>query len=208
VNRARRWDRDARIPIGIRRAFGEVATPNLLVASWRWRWEIALLAGLATALTAGIISVGVLPTIAVATVIALTVMGLPPTRQLVLNCAWCIITAHRVRVGCAEAMIYSSRGKIPVILCTTRQPFGERVLLWCRAGTSVNDFITNRAILASACWAQDIIVLLDIRRPYLATLDVIRRPPYGIPSEHGGNRAIEPPNWFPWPRSEDVYPSS
>lgn len=187
MNRRRRWDRDDRVPIGIRRALGEVATPNLLVVSWRWRWEIALLAGLATVLAAGITSVGVLPTIAVLTVTTLTVMGLPPTRQLVLNRAWCIITAHRVRVGCAEAMIYSSRGKIPVILWTAHQTFGERVLLWCRAGTSADDFVTSRAILTSACWAQDIIVLRDIRRPHLATLDVIHRPSYGIPSELENN---------------------
>ena len=204
VNRTRRWDRDDRVPIGIRRALGEVAIPNLLVASWRWRWEIALLTGVTAVLTAGIISVGVLPTIALVTVIALTVMGLPPTRQLVLNCAWCTITAHRVRVGCAEAMIYSSRGKIPVILRTTHQPFGERALLWCRAGTSVDDFITNLAILTSACWAQDITVLHDMRRPHLVTLDVVRRPPYGIPSDHGSNRATNPPNWSPWPRGGDV----
>jgi hypothetical protein len=40
------------------------------------------------------------------------------------------LKAHRVRVGCAEAMIYSSRGKIPIVLWTAHQHFGERVLLW------------------------------------------------------------------------------
>jgi hypothetical protein len=199
MNRGRRWDRDDRVPIGVRRALGEVATPNLLVASWRWRWEIALLAGLATVLAAGITSAGVLPTIAVLTVIAVTVTGLPPTRRRVLNRAWCVITPHRVRVGCTEAMIYSSRGKIPVILWTAHQPFGERVLLWCRAGTSIDDFVTSRAILTSACWAQDIMVLHDIRRPNLATLNVIRRLSYGIPSELESNHATDPPDWSPWP---------
>jgi hypothetical protein len=204
MNRGRRWVRDDRVPIGLRRALGRVAAPNLLVASWRWRWEIASLAGLAAILIAGTTSIGFLPTIAVVTVVTLTVMGFPPTRQLVLNRAWCIITAHRVRVGCAEAMIYSSRGKIPVIVRTAHQPFGERVLVWCRAGTSIDDFAANRAILTSACWAQDIAVLPDIRRPHLVILDVIRRPSYPIPREYEGNRATDPPDWSPWPGSEDT----
>jgi hypothetical protein len=204
MNRGRRWERDDRVPIGLRRALGAAAAPNLLVASWRWRWEIALLAGLAAVLTAGTGSVGDLPTIAVVTVITLIVMSLPPTRHLVLNRASCIITAHRVRVGCAEALIYSSRGKIPVILWTAHQPFGERVLLWCRAGTSVDDFFSNRAILTSACWAHDIGVLPDIRRPHLVTLDVIRRPSDATPGEQEGNRATDPPDWSPWPRGEDT----
>jgi hypothetical protein len=204
MNRGRRWDRDDRVPIGLRRALGAAAAPNLLVAGWRWRWEIALLAGLAAILIAGTTSVGVLPTIAVATVITLTVMSLPPTRQLVLNRAWCIITAHRVRAGCAEAMIYSSRGKIPVILWSAHQPFGERVLLWCRAGTSIEDFITSRAMLTSACWAQDVAVLPDIRHPHLVTLDVIRRPPYDTSGELEGHRVTDPPDWSPGPGGEDA----
>lgn len=204
MSRGRRWDRDDRVPIGLRRALGAVAAPNLLVASWRWRWEIALLAGLAAILMAGTTSVGVLPTIGVATVITLTVMSLPPARQLVLNRAWCIITAHRVRVGCAEAMIYSSRGKIPVILWSAHQPFGERVLLWCRAGTSIEDFTTSRAMLTSACWARDVAVLLDKRHPHLVTLHVIRRPPYDTSGEPEGHRVTDPPDWSPWPGGEDA----
>jgi hypothetical protein len=194
MNRGRRWDRDDRIPIGLRRALGAVAAPNLLVAIWRWRWEIALLAGLAGILIAGTTSLGVLPSVAVVTVITLTVMSLPPTRGLVFDRAWCIITAHRVRVGCAEALIYSSRGKIPIILWTAHQPLGERVLLWCRAGTCIDDFIANRVILTSACWAQDVAVLPDIRYPHLVTLDVIRRPPYNTASEHDASRTTDPPD--------------
>ena len=198
------WHRDTRMTTDLRRALVTVAPPNPLVAAWRWRYEIALLAGLAAVLAIGITSVGLLPTIAVVTVITLAVPGLPPTRQFVLNRAWCIITTHRVRVGCAEAMIYSSRGKIPIILWTAHQPFGERVLLCCRAGTSIDDFITNRPLLASACWAQDVAVLPDIRHPHLVTLDVIRRPPYNIISEPKRNRTTDPPDWSTWPGGEDT----
>jgi hypothetical protein len=198
------WHRDTRMTVDLRRALVTVATPNPFVAAWRWRYEIALLAALAAILASGIISVGVLPAIAVAGVITLAVLGLPPTRHWVLNRAWCIITAHRVRVGCAEAMIYSSRGKIPIILWTAHQPFGERVLIWCRAGISVDDFITNRVILTSACWAQDVAVLPDMRHPHLVTLNVIRRPPYNVTSVPERNRATDPPDWSAWPGDEDT----
>jgi hypothetical protein len=196
---------DYRVPIGVRRALGVVAAPTPLVASWRWRWEIALLAGLAAMLVVGIISLGVLPTIAAVTVITLTVVGVPQIRQLVINRAWCIITAHRVRVGCAEAMIYSSRGKVPVILCTTHESFGERVLLWCRAGTSVDDFVMNRDMLTSACWAQGIAVLPDMRRAHLVTLDVIRRPLDDSSSEILVRRSpVHPAGPRIWPGDQDV----
>jgi hypothetical protein len=199
------WHRDTRMTTDLRRALVAVAPPNPLVAAWRWRYEIALLAGLAGSLTMAIISVGVLPTIAAVIVITLTVMCWPSARQLVSGRAWCIITAHRVRVGCAEAMIYSSRGKIPIILWTSHQPFGERVLLLCRAGTSIDDFITNRAILATACWAQDVAVLRDIRHPHLVTLDVVRRPPYNVSGgERSGDRTTDPPGGpYAWPDDQD-----
>lgn len=189
------WHRDTRMTTDLRRALITVAPPSLLVAAWRWRYEIALLAALTSVLALGMISIGALRTIAVVTVIILAILSLPPTRRILLNRTWCIITAHRVRVGCAEAMIYSSRGKIPVILWTVHQPFGERVLLWCRAGTSIDDFTTSRAILASACWAQDVAVLPDTRHPHLVTLDVIRRPPYNAASEHDTSRTTDPPDW-------------
>jgi hypothetical protein len=198
------WHRDTRMTTDLRRALITVAPPTLLVAAWRWRYEMALLAGLAVILVVGITSFGVLPTIAVVTVAALTVLVVPPTRQFVLDRAWCVITAHRVRVGCAEAMIYSSRGKIPIILWTAHQPFGERVLLWCRAGTSIDDFVTNRAIITSACWAQDVAVLPDLRHPHLVTLDVIRRPPYNITSGREGSHTTDPPDWSAWPGDEDT----
>ena len=199
------WHRDTRMTTDLRRALVTVAPPNPVVVAWRWRYEIALLAALAAGLTIAIISIGSWPTIGALTVTTVTVLCWPLARQLVVNRAWCVVTAHRVRVGCAEAMIYSSRGKIPIILWTSHQPFGERVLLWCRAGTSVDDFVTTRAILISACWAQDIAVLPDVHHPHLVTLDVIRRPPYKLTSRLEGNLATDPPGGpSTWPGDGDM----
>ena len=49
----------------------------------------------------------------------------PPARRHLIARAWCVITPHRVRVGCAQAWIHSRRGKIPIVLLTTRQPLGS-----------------------------------------------------------------------------------
>jgi len=196
------WHRDTRLTTDLRRALTTVAAPNPLVATWRWRYEIAVVAAVTASLTVAIISIGVWPALGVVTVVTVTVLCWPPARQWVVNRAWCVITAHRVRVGCVEAMIYSSRGKIPVILWTAHRPFGERVLLWCRAGISVSDFRPNRVILTSACWAQDVAVLPDQRHPHLVTLDVIRRPTDHVTSMADGSRTTDPPDWSTWPGDE------
>jgi hypothetical protein len=60
------------------------------------------------------------------------------------------------------------------VLLTRRQPFGERVYLWCRAGTCKQDFEAARELLTAACWAHDIRVSSHPRNAQLVTLDVIR----------------------------------
>ena len=154
---------------------------------------------------AAIISFGVVPTIVTVIVIALTILCWPSARRLTVNRAWCVITAHRVRVGCVEGLIYSSRGKIPVVLWTSQQARGERVLLYCRAGTSADDFVSARSILATACWAQDIVIFVDIRHTQLVTLYVMRRPTSDLTSDFESHRSPEPSGGPPvWPGNQDM----
>jgi hypothetical protein len=61
------------------------------------------------------------------------------------------------------------------VLLTTRQPFGERVRLWCHAGSCAQDFQSAVNLLTAACWAQDMRVTCHPRYRQLMTLDVIRR---------------------------------
>ena len=195
--------RNTRVTMDLRRALVIAAAPNLLVAAWRWRYEITLILGLPAGLAAAIISFGAVPTIVAVIVIALTIVCWPAARQFAVDRAWCIITPHRVRVGCAEGLIYSRRGKIPVLLWTSRQASGERVLLWCRAGTSVDDFVSAHAILVAACWAHDVAIFFDIHRRHLVTLDVIRRQP-GLISDLDSQRSSEPSDRPPpWPGDQD-----
>jgi hypothetical protein len=196
--------RDNRVPTDLRRLI-RVAAPSLLVAIWRWRYEIALVLGLSAGLAAAMSSLGALWTIAAVIGITVAISCWPTARRFAVDRAWCIITPHRVRVGCAEGLIYSSRGKIPVILWTSHQWFGERVLLWCRAGTSADDFVSARTILATACWAQDVAIFFDVNHTQLITLNVIRRSPADLASDFEGHRFSDPPGGPPaWPGNQDM----
>jgi hypothetical protein len=151
-----------------------VPRPNPLTLLWRWRYEAALLAGVPLAVWGGLRAVGVAATLLVAAALIATGLLWPPARRWLAARAWCVITPHRVRTACAEARIHSRRGKIPVVLLTTRQPFGERVHLWLRAGTCAEDVETARQVFRAACWATDVRVGGSARHAHLVFVDVVR----------------------------------
>jgi hypothetical protein len=159
---------------GLEDALGTVARANVIVAAWRWRYEIAAAAGLAEPWIA-------LPTVAAAGLTAALAVALALTasfrrgRRFLVDRLWCIVTPHRVRSACAQAWIHSRYGKLPVILLTRSQPFGQRVYLWCRAGVSATDFSSARDLLTGACMATDVRISRHSRYAHLVALDVIRR---------------------------------
>ncbi len=153
-------------------------TLNPLLIAWRWRYEIGVVLGLSAGLSAAAISFGAVQTIiafvGAVTATILTISCWPMARRFVISRVWCIITPHRVRVGCAQGAIFSSGGRIPIILLSSSQPFGERIYLWCRAGTTAEDLTYARGILAAACWAQDVVVSTHMSYAQMAAVDVIR----------------------------------
>jgi len=160
---------------GLGLALGTVAKPNPIVIAWRWRYEL----GLATVLIAAfglVSSVGFWWGFIMTAGLTCLIVAWPPARRQVMARAWCVITPHRVRTGCAQAWIHSREGKIPVVLYTTAEPFGERVYLWCRAGVCSEDLIAAGPLLAAACWANEVHVDRHERFAHLLVLDVIRRP--------------------------------
>jgi hypothetical protein len=207
MNPPPQWQHDTQPRTDLQRALVARGLPNPLVIGWRWRYETVLVAGFGVGLAFAIVSFGAVPTILAVFIVALAVLCWPPARQLAADRSWCIITPHRVRVGCAEGLVYSSRGKIPIILWTSHQAFGERVLLWCRAGTSVEDFVSARAVLTAACWAHDIAIFFDPQRTHLVTLDVIRRPAnYTSGSLQGDPSPDSTGSPVPWPHDQDKRP--
>jgi hypothetical protein len=151
-----------------------VARPNLLVLIWRWRYELVLLASLPAVIILLMARVSWVWTLTGVSVVAATLANWPDARSWLFAHARCVLTAHRVRTGCAQAWIHSRYGKLPIILLTSPKPFGERVHLWCRAGTCLEDFESASGILRSACWAHDVHISASARYPHIVILDVIR----------------------------------
>ncbi len=146
--------------------------------AWWWRYELVIAAGLSygLAMLAGPIGIGWAAIAAAAAAAGLAAW--PPARRGCTAFAWRIITPHRLRAGFAEARIYTRKGKLPTVLRTSMQPFGERVRVWCPAGTSAADIRSARTTLTAACWATDVRVSRDDRRAQIATIDVIRHRPH------------------------------
>lgn len=147
-----------------------------LVIIWYWRYELMLALGLAFGVfailhTLGLVWLG----ITLAALVATFTLW-PDGRRALIVQAWRVITPHRLRTGCAHAYIQSRRGKLPIILFTTSQRFGERVTLWCVAGTSIEDFTGAQDVLAAACWAAGIQVFRHPRHAHVVVVDVIRHP--------------------------------
>ena len=142
---------------------------------WWWRYELAIALGAPAASVLMVRAVGAGPT-AIGALLTLGVCWLwPPARHAVVTAAWRILTPHRLRAGFVQARIHSRNGRLPTIIRTRRQSFGERVSLWCHAGITAADLRSARDILAAACWAADVRVSGDPRHTHLVTLDVIRR---------------------------------
>lgn len=157
-------------------AIGKVARPSVLTIAWRWRYELLLVGIAAPGLYLLVSEAGGILAIAIVAASAATVLLSGALRAQATAFFWWIATPHRVRAGMAQAWIHSRNGKIPIIMRTTRQPFGERVVLWCRAGTSAQDFIWGRHLIVASCWARDVRVLQSERYSHVVVLDVIRRP--------------------------------
>ena len=166
---------DPSVLASLEKALSSATRPNPVVAGWRWRYELALMLTLA-AVTFAIVQ-------------ALGAVWLrrhrhgrrghwrcgQAGRRLLIRRAWCVITPHRLRTGCAHSWIQSRYGRLPVILFTTARPFGERVLLWCVAGISAEDLRGAKDALVAACWAADMRITASEQHAHLVIVDVIRR---------------------------------
>jgi hypothetical protein len=163
-----------------------VARPGLIARVWHWRYEMGLISGLVLG-TVGIgitLGPGWLIAVAAATMaIVAAALIWPSSRQRIIARAWCVITPHRVRTGCARSWIQTRDGRLPVVLYTVPAHFGERVWLWCRAGITAGDLEAAREILRSACWASDVRVVVNDRRSHIVVLEVIRRHPPESPAD-------------------------
>jgi hypothetical protein len=145
---------------------------RLPVRIWRWRYELALVAGLA--LIAAVVEQALgITWVIVGTSAAMGALS-PPWSERLRALAWYLVTPHLFRSGLSQAGVQNRNGWHPFIVRVTREPFGERVRLWCPAGTSAEDIFIARGTLRAACWAADIRVRRNEDHSQMVTVDVIR----------------------------------
>jgi hypothetical protein len=164
-----------RLAADLQRLLTPRSRPSLPVVAWRWRYETVLVVATAGAVTALVHSLGVEWGVIASSALA-GVFG-PPWPEPLAGWAWCVITPHRLRAGFRQARVCTTRGKLPAIVRTRRTEIGERVQVWCPAGTTAEDLQDARDILRAACWAADVKITRDEALSHRVTIDVIRRQP-------------------------------
>jgi hypothetical protein len=170
---------DPSVMSSIESALQSTRRPGPVEFSWHWRWELGILvaAGTISGLIAATFGLIALAATAGAGLVALgTLLCWPPARRRMFDWTRCVITAHRVRAGCAHAWVQSRTGKLPFVLYTVPTEFGERVQLWCPPGITAGDLFAARHVLAAACWAAEVRVIASFRHAHIVRLEIIRAP--------------------------------
>jgi hypothetical protein len=143
--------------------------------AWRWRTEILVLAFLVSA-TIWLTRHISLPWAIVVMQTALDVMfAIPLTRRFATRRFWCVLTRHRFQRLCWEARLHTRSGRVPLVLWVRPTKVGERLFVWCRAGTAAEDFEQHTGELAAACYAREARVTRNTQRSQVVTIDIIRR---------------------------------
>ncbi|TKK90546.1 hypothetical protein FDA94_06020 [Herbidospora galbida] len=154
----------------VRALESRVAPPGPFVVVWRWRYEAALLIG--GPLFVSLAGWQIVVTVAGLLVALVSVS--PFARRYALARLWCVVIPHRIRAACAEALVVTRRGRLPIVLWTRPSREGERVWVYCRAGITEADFADTASLIASACWAREVRVTKSPRHPAVIRVDVIR----------------------------------
>ncbi len=181
---------DPSVMSSIEAALRQARRPGPAEFCWHWRWEVGFLIALGTICGLIAASFGLIALVA-AVAAGLAALGTllcwPPARTLIFAWIRCVITAHRVRSGCAGAWVQTRTGRLPFVLYTVPTAVGERVRLWCPAGITAGDVFAAREVLAAACWAAEVRVAQDPAHAHLVTLEVIRHfyPERNAPAPQG-----------------------
>lgn len=150
---------------------------NPLLAPYRWRYEVGLLAVVVALVQLGRAEHWAVPTIIVLCAVAVLATW-PPARRAVTIRARSVIVQHRLRSAFHELALTTWAGRAPAIVWSSPCPEGLRVHVLCPAGISAGDLREAREPLAAACFAADVRVEPDPRYANVVVLVVVTRAPH------------------------------
>jgi hypothetical protein len=141
----------------------------------------------------------ILAELAGAAIVTATAAAWRPAREAVRAAAWCVITPHRVRTCLAQSWACNRSGKLLAVIRASATPAGERVMVWCGAGTSFENIEACATLLAAACWARHAIVTRSDRFAHIVYIDVIRRTDWRPWAGNEQSPGEPDPRTPPWP---------
>jgi hypothetical protein len=153
--------------------FNVYRRPGLITLAWRWRTEIMLivaLVGLEYLLTKVMTLItGILVTAAAIGIL----FAIPVTRGWILRRAWCLFTRHQLYGVFRETRTTTRMGRLPLIMRVSLTDHGERVVVWCRAGISVERLQEIESEIRDACMADEV-DFQPAHAPF-AQMEIVRR---------------------------------
>jgi len=153
--------------------FDPYRRPGLITLAWRWRTEIALIVAL-VGLEYGLAQVmGLFSGILVSVAAAEILYAVPTTRRWILRRGWCVLTRHRLYSVFQETRTTTLKGRLPLIMRVSPTDYGERVVVWCRAGISVERLQGIESEIRDACMADEV-DFQPAHAPF-ARIEIIRR---------------------------------
>jgi hypothetical protein len=163
---------------------------NPLLALYRWRYELGLLAMVVALVQLGRAVHPALPGAIVLCVVVLLAVW-PPARRAVGDRIRSVVAQHRLRSAFHELALTTWAGRAPAIIWSAPCPDGLRVHVLCPAGIAAGDLREVREQLAAACFAADVRVERDPRHATVVVLVVVARippsgPPVAGPIPYGG----------------------
>ncbi len=180
---------------------------ELLRGAWRWRLELALVAGVVG--LQALLAVWVGDVVAGAVPICAAGIGLavPPLRYRITA----LLRTARVRRAWERATIDTGVAqdawRCPRVLSVTWVPAGELLRVRVRRGSSVSELNARREQLAACLRVRDVVVQRDPADGALATVVLVRRDPFENAEPLGWLNAAagEVSLWDPIPVGVDEY---
>jgi hypothetical protein len=155
--------------------FNVYRRPGLITLAWRWRTEIALLIAL---VGVEYLLTKVMPLITAVLVTAAVIgilFAIAVTRGWIVRRGWCLFTRHQLYGVFRETRTTTRMGRLPLIMRVSPTDYGERVVVWCRAGIPVERLQGIESEIRDACMADEV-DFQPVHAPF-ARIEVVRRTP-------------------------------